>query len=288
MHELADRFEEHRPYLRAVAHRMLGSAAAAEDAVQETWLRLSRTDPQGIEDLRAWLTTVLARICLNALRTRSRRGEEPLPAHLPDPVVEPADPEREAVLADSVGLALLVVLDTLTPAERLSFVLHDVFGFPYEEIAPLLGRSLPATRQLASRARRRVRDTSRAPEVDPSRQRAAVDAFLAAARAGDFDALVGVLHPDVLLRADTGPGPLVAVRGAAAVAGQALRFADPVQRQVPVLADGRPGLVTVRAGTPVSVMSFTVDRDRIVAIDLLADPSRLARLDLDAMSRPRV
>lgn len=282
--ELASQFEEHRPHLRAVARRMLGSAAAADDAVQETWLRLSRTDPGAIGDLRAWLTTVLARICLNALRTRSRRGEEPLAEHLPDPVVEPAaDPERAAVLADLVGLALLVVLDTLTPAERLSFVLHDMFGFRFSEIAPLLGRSLPATRQLASRARRRVRDTTRPPEADLSRQRAAVDAFLAAARGGDFDALVGVLHPDVLLRADAGPGPVVAVLGAAAVAGQALRFADPAQRRVPVLVDGRAGLLTVVGGAPVSVMGFTVARDRIVAIDLLADPARLGRLDLAAV-----
>lgn len=282
--ELAGRFEEHRPHLRAVAGRMLGSTAAADDAVQETWLRLSRTDPGPIEDLRAWLTTVLARICLNALRTRSRRGEEPLPEHLPDPVVEPADPEREAVLADSVGLAMLVVLDTLTPAERLSFVLHDMFGFRYEEIAPLLGRSLPATRQLASRARRRVRDTTRPPDPDLARQRQAVDAFQAAARGGDFDALVGVLHPDVLLRADTGP-QVVVVRGAAEVAGRALLFSRPDQRTVPVLVDGRAGLLTVRAGVAVSVLAFTVARGRIVAMDLLADPSRLDHLDLTGGGR---
>lgn len=286
--ELAERFEEHRAHLRAVGHRMLGSSAAADDAVQETWLRLSRTDAGPIEDLRAWLTTVLARICLNALRTRSRRGEEPLPAHLPDPVVEPADPEREAVLADSVGLAMLVVLDTLTPAERLSFVLHDMFGFRYEEIAPLLGRSLPAARQLASRARRRVRDTTRPPDPDLARQREAVDAFLAAARGGDFDALVGVLHPDVLLRADTGPGPLTEVRGAAEVAGRALLFSRPDQRTVPVLVDGRPGLLTVRAGIPVSVMGFAVSRGRIVALDLLTDRTRLDHLDLTGLGAPRV
>jgi RNA polymerase sigma factor (sigma-70 family) len=279
--KLAERFEEHRPHLHGIARRMLGPAA--DDAVQETWLRLSRTDPRQIEDLRAWLTTVLARVCLNALRARSRRGEQPLEAHRPDPVVGPADPEPEAVLADSVGLALQVVLDTLTPAERLAFVLHDVFGFRFEEIAPLLGRSLPATRQLASRGRRRVRDTTRPPGADRSRQREAVDAFLAAARDGDFDRLVGVLHPDVLLRADTGPGPVLAVRGAAAVAGRALMFSDPTQRTVPALVDGRAGLVTERSGTAVSVLSFTVAGGRVVAIDLLADPDRLARLDLRAV-----
>jgi RNA polymerase sigma-70 factor (ECF subfamily) len=284
---LAERFEGHRTQLRAVAYRMLGSVSEADDAVQEAWLRLSRSDTSGVENLGRWLVTVVARVCLNMLHSRRSRREEPLDAHLPDPIVsrqEGLDPEREVLMADSVGLALLVVLDTLTPAERLAFVLHDLFAVPFDEIAPIVGRSPAAARQLASRARRRVKGAAPVPDVDLARQREVVDAFLAAARGGDFDALVAVLDPDVVLRADRGAVPAGAsrvVRGARAVAEQALAFGRRLATFArPALVNGAAGIVAAPHGRPVSVMGFTVRRGRIVEIDILADPDRLRRLDL--------
>jgi RNA polymerase sigma-70 factor (ECF subfamily) len=284
---LAERFEEHRGRLRAVAHRMLGSLGEADDAVQEAWLRLSRADAGDVENLGAWLTTVVGRVCLNMLRSRTARREDPLGPHVPDPVVgrrEGADPEHHVLLADSVGLALLVVLDTLSPAERLAFVLHDMFAVPFTEIAPIVGRSATAARQLASRARRRVRAAPR-PDGDLARQREVVDAFFAAARGGDFEALVAVLDPDVVLRSDRGapPGASVVVRGAAAVAGQALMFAGPSRVARPALVNGAAGAVVTVDGRPVSVMGFTVADGKIAAIDALGDPERLSRLDLAAL-----
>jgi RNA polymerase sigma-70 factor (ECF subfamily) len=283
---LAERFEEHRARLRAVAYRMLGSLSEADDAVQETWLRLSRSDADEIDNLGGWLTTVTARISLNMLRSRSQRGEEPLGARLPDPIVDPAEgttPEHEALLADSVGLALLVVLETLTPAERLAFVLHDMFAVPFDEIAAIVDRSPEATRQLASRARRRVRGEHTVPDADLDTQRQVVEAFLAAARNGDFEALLRVLDPDVVLRADLGPaGGFREVRGAEAVASQARSYAqlDLVAR--PVLVNGVAGLVSTLQGEPFSVGSVTIRGGRIVAMDILADPARLRQLDLAA------
>lgn len=284
---LAERFEEQRKHLRAVAYRMLGSVSEADDAVQETWLRLSRSDARGVDNLVGWLTTVVARVCLDMLRSRaSRRREEPVGLHMPEPIVSGEhglDPEHEALLAGSVGLALLVVLETLTPAERLAFVLHDTFGMPFEEIAPIVGRSLAATRQLASRARRRVQGEARVPDADLSRQREVVDAFLAAARGGDLQALLAVLDPDVVLRSDRGaaPGATREVRGARAVAGQALTFAKVGATARPALVNGAAGVVSLdRSGRPFSVLGFTVANGRIVEIDVLADPERLRRLDL--------
>ncbi|MEV8096434.1 RNA polymerase sigma factor SigJ [Kitasatospora sp. NPDC085879] len=281
---LAEQFESHRSHLRAVAYRMLGSLGEAEDAVQEAWLRLSRSDADAVENLGGWLTTVVGRVCLDMLRTRRTRREEPIGERLPDPVVagaDGADPEQQALLADSVGLALLVVLEQLAPAERLAFVLHDMFGLPFDEIAPIVDRTPAAARQLASRARRRVQGASPAPDPDPVRRREVVDAFLAASRGGDFEALVAVLHPDVVLRADDGPAaPLVVVRGAEAVASQALRFRHLAPFSRPALVNGGAGTVTVVDGRPVSVMDFVVADGLIVAIDILADPERLARLDL--------
>jgi RNA polymerase sigma factor (sigma-70 family) len=283
---LAERFEEHRAHLRAVAYRMLGSLGEADDAVQEAWLRVSRADTSGVENLGGWLTTVVARVCLNMLRSRSSRREEPLGVHVPDPIVsraEGVDPEHEALLADSVGLALLVVLDTPSPAERLAFVLHDMFAVPFDELAPIVGRSPTAARQLASRARRRVRHTAPAPDADLARQREAVDAFLAAARDGDFEALVAVLDPDVVLRSDGGvarPGATFAVHGARAVAEQALTYARLSPYVRPALVNGAAGVVVAPRGRPFSIMGFTVSAGRIVAIDGLADPERLRRLDL--------
>jgi RNA polymerase sigma factor (sigma-70 family) len=283
---LTERFEEHRPRLRAVAYRMLGSLSEADDAVQDAWLRLSRADTSSVENLAGWLTTVVARVCLNMLRTRESRREEPLDVHMPDPVIsheDRGDPERDALLADSVGLALLVVLDTLTPAERLAFVLHDMFAVPFEEIAPMIERSPTAARQLASRARRRVRGAAPAPDPDLAHQRAVVDAFLAAARDGDFDALVAVLDPDVVLRADGGTArarQTVVIHGARAVAAQAVtgtRFAPFVR---PALINGTAGVVVAAGGRVLSVMGFTVAHGKIVAIDVLYDPERLADLDL--------
>src|SRR6266508_4268301 len=275
---LAERFEEHRTHLRAVAYRMLGSLSEADDAVQEAWLRLSRSDTSGVENLGGWLTTVVARVCLNMLRSRRSWREEPLGAHMPDPIVsreDGVDPEHEALLADSVGLALLVVLEALAPAERLAFVLHDMFGVPFDEIAAIVGRSSTAARQLASRARRRVQGAATVPDADLSRQREVVDAFFAAARDGDFDALVAVLDPDVVLRSDGGaarPRASVVIRGAAAVARQALTFARLSPFVRPALVNGGAGVVVAPRGRPYSVMGFTVRGGRIVAIEAVADP----------------
>ncbi len=282
---LADRFEEQRPRLRSVAYRMLGSVAEADDAVQDTWLRASRSRAEGVDNLAGWLTTILARVCLNMLRSRNTRREEPLDVRLPDPVVVSEgklQPEEEAVLADSVSLALLVVLDTLVPAERLAFVLHDMFGLPFEEIGPMVGRSPVAARQLASRARRRVKGAD-LPAADPdlARQRQVVDAFFQAARGGDFDALVALLDPDVVLRADFAParpGASTVVRGAAAVAGQALVGARPGGDVHPALVNGAAGAVITRRGRPVAVMGFTVADGRIVEMDVVADAERARRV----------
>jgi RNA polymerase sigma-70 factor, ECF subfamily len=288
MHErdwLAERFEEHRTRLRAVAYRMLGSLSEADDAVQETWVRLSRSDADEIENLGGWLTTVVGRVSLNMLRSRRARREEPIDVRMPEPIVDRADgtdPEHEALLADSVGLALLVVLEKLSPAERLAFVLHDVFAVPYDEIAPIVDRSPAAARQLASRARRRIRGEDTVPDADLETQRAVLDAFVAAARDGDFEALLEVLDPDVVLRADMGPaaGGTTEVRGAETVAGRALGFArrDLVLR--PAIINGTVGMVSTRDGEPFSVGAVTVKGKRIVAMDILADPARLRRLDL--------
>jgi RNA polymerase sigma-70 factor (ECF subfamily) len=279
---LAERFQEHRIRLRAVAYRMLGSLSEADDAVQEAWLRLSGAEAKDVQNLGGWLTTVVARVCLNMLRSRRMRPEVPLDPHLPDPVVSPqagVEPEDEALLADSVGLALLVVLDALPPAERLAFVLHDMFAVPFDEIGPMVGRSPAAARQLASRARRRIQEAP-TPDRDPSRQRAVVDAFFAAAR-GDFDALVAVLDPEIVLRSDHGrlPGSAV-LRGPQAVAAQALLFADPSRIVHPALVNGAAGVVITVDGKPVSIVGFTVVNDRIIAIDALADPERIGALDL--------
>jgi RNA polymerase sigma factor (sigma-70 family) len=287
----AERFEEQRTRLRAVAYRMLGSLSEADDAVQEAWIRFSRTDTSDVENLIAWLITVVARVSLNMLRSRQSRREEPLGVHMPEPIVDRAggtDPEHEALLADSVGLALLVVLDTLTPAERLAFVLHDMFAVPFEQIAPIVERSPEAARQLASRARRRVQGHRTLPDTDLSRQRAVVDAFLAAARDGDFDALVAILDPDVVVRADFGAVPAGAsreVRGAEAVARQALSYAHPGMLVQPALVNGVAGAVTTQRGQTVTIGAFTVRRGRIVAIDILADPARLRQLDLSILDR---
>jgi RNA polymerase sigma-70 factor (ECF subfamily) len=282
-------FEDHRTHLRAVAYRMLGSLAEADDAVQEAWIRVHRAGAAGVDNMGGWLTTVVARVCLNVLRARRARPEEPLDVHLPEPIVDRADgtdPEHEALLADSVGLALLVVLDTLSPAERLSFVLHDMFAVPFEEIAAITDRTPAAARQLASRARRRVQGAAPVPDPDVARQREVVDAFLAASQEGDFDRLVAVLDPDVVLRAEMGGGVRRRVRGAAEVAGQALFWAQVTAKgfeRRPVLVNGAAGAVAFHDGAPVSLMGCTVVDGRIVAIDILADRSRLARMDLSAL-----
>ena len=285
MHDVAERFEENRTHLRAVAYRMLGSRSEADDAVQEAWIRLGRTDVSDVENLRAWLTTVVARVCLDILRARTSRREEPLEVHVPDPVITRADwsPESHAMLADSVGLALLVVLETLDPAERLAFVLHDVFGLPFDEIAPLVERSPAAARQLASRARRRVQRTAPSAEPDLRRQRDVIEAFMAAVRDGDFERLVAVLDPDIVLRADGGPlaGASRLVRGARAVAEQAATFSRLGLSNQFVLVNGNVGLLSRRAdGRLFSVVGFTISGGTIVEIDILADPDRLAALDL--------
>jgi RNA polymerase sigma factor (sigma-70 family) len=279
---LAERFEAHRPRLRAVAFRMLGSMSEADDAVQEAWIRLSRANAGEIDNFEAWLVTVVGRVSLNMLRSRKIRREESLGVHMPDPIVDRADgmdPEHAVLLADSVSLALLVVLESLSPPERVAFVLHDVFAMPFDEIAPIVDRSPEATRQLASRARRRVRPERTIPDADSKVQREVVDAFLAAAHEGDFDRLIAALDPDVVLRADFGPARgSQELRGAAAVASQAMSY-----RQVeirPVLINGVAGIVTFRDGQPASVGSFTVRNGRIVEIDFLADPARLRLLDL--------
>jgi RNA polymerase sigma factor (sigma-70 family) len=287
---LVEGFEKNRIRLRAVAYRMLGSLPEADDAVQEAWLRLSRSHAEDIDNLDAWLTTVVVRVCLNMLRSRRTRREEPLGVHVPDPVISRTDgvnPEDAALLADSVGLALQVVIETLTPAERLAFVLHDMFDLPFEEIAPMVGRTPAAARQLASRARRRVRGIEvPSPDPDIGRQREVVDAFLAAARSGEINALVAVLDPDVVLRADEGaarPEASVVVHGAATVARRAVSFDRPAAQVHPVLVNGAAGVVVTVDGQPVSVVGFTVAGGKIVQIDILADPERLARLDLAAL-----
>jgi RNA polymerase sigma factor (sigma-70 family) len=282
---LAGRFQQHRPHLRAVAYRMLGSLTEADDAVQDAWERASRAGADEVGNLKAWLTTIVARVCLNMLRSRNTQREEPLETWVPDPIVSPAggpDPEQEVLLADSVGLALQVVIDTLAPAERLAFVLHDMFDLPFEEIGPMVGRTPQATRQLASRARRRIKGAEiPAPERDLARQRAVVDAFFAAGRAGDFGALVAVLHPDVVARADFGPGRpdrSTVVRGAAAVARQARLGASPAAEVRPALVNGAAGVVITMRGRPYAVMAFTVADGKIVEIDTVADPHRVAKL----------
>jgi len=283
---LAARFEEHRRHLRAVAYQMLGSFSEADDAVQEAWLRLSRSNACEIENLGGWLTTVVARVSLNMLRSRAARREEALGVRIPDPIVDPADgtdPEHEALMADSVGLALLIVLDTLSPAERLAFVLHDTFAIPFDEIAPIVGRSAEATRQLASRARRRVRGERTTPDADLDRQREVVEAFHAAAREGDFDALVAVLDPDVVLRADLGGGMTQELRGADAVASQARTYSRLDLVIQPALINGAVGAVTTLDGRPFSVAAVTVRDGKIVELDFLADPERLAQLDLTVL-----
>ena len=285
---LAGPFEEHRTHLRAVAYRMLGSLSEADDAVQEAWLRLSRAETSGIENLGGWLTTVVARVCLNMLRSRDSRPEQPMGMQVPDPVVSQVDgidPEQEALLADSVGLALLVVLDTLAPSERLAFVLHDMFAVPFDEIAPIVGRSPAAARQLASRARRRVQQAAPTPDADLPRQREVVDAFFAASRNGDLAALVAVLDPDTVLRSDgwlARPSASVLVHGGPTVAERALTFGQLSPFVRPALVNAAAGVVVAPRGRPVSIMGFIVRNGKIVAIDVLADPDRLRKLDLAA------
>jgi RNA polymerase sigma-70 factor (ECF subfamily) len=280
---LAERFEANRTHLRTVAYRMLGSLSEADDAVQESWIRLSRSSTSDVENLGGWLTTVTARVCLDMLRSRTSRREEPMGAHGPEPIVSPedgTDPEHEALLGESVGLALLVVLQTLAPAERVAFVLHDMFAVPFDEIAPIVGRSPVAARQLASRARRRVQGAATASDADLSRHREIVDAFLAASRGGDLDALLAVLDPDVVLRADraaVAAGASSEVRGAAAVAGT---FSGRARAAQPALVNGAAGLVWAPGGRPRVVFGFTITRGRIVEIELVADPEHLGRLDL--------
>ena len=288
---LAERFEADRTHLRSVAYRMLGSVAEADDAVQDAWVRLVRADTSEIENLSGWLTTVVARICLDRLRTRRSRREDPLEAHVPDPIITLEgvdDPEHQALLVDSIGLALLVVLETLSPAERLAFVLHDVFAVPFDEVAEIVGRSPEATRQLASRARRRVQGGPTVPDTDLAQQRRVVDAFFAASRDGDVEGLIAVLDPDVVLRSDGGtlrPAATVVVHGAAEVAGRAMTFAHLSPHVRPVLVNGVAGVLVAPEGRPFSVMAFTVVGDRIVAIDALVDPDRLQALDLTALER---
>jgi RNA polymerase sigma factor (sigma-70 family) len=282
---LAERFDAHRDHLRAVAYRMLGSLSEADDAVQEAWLRLSRSDAEEIENLGGWLTTVVARVSLDMLRSRDRRREDPLDLRIPEPIVDRADgadPEHEALLVDSVGLALLVVLETLKPAERLAFVLHDVFGVPFDEIAPIVDRSPEAARQLASRARRRVQGERTVPDADTETQREVVDAFVAAAREGDFDALLEVLDPDVVLRTDRGGVPRE-IRGAEAVASRASGFARLDLEMRPALVNGVAGMVVMRGGEPFAVGAITVRNRRIVAMDFFADRDRLRELDLTVL-----
>ncbi|GGR26889.1 sigma-70 family RNA polymerase sigma factor [Streptomyces netropsis] len=283
---LTDRFEEHRPRLRAVAYRMLGSLSEADDAVQDAWLRATRADTGKVENLGGWLTTVVARVCLNMLRSREHRREDPLDIPLSDPVVGPedgGDPEREALMADSVGLALLVVLDTLTPAERLAFVLHDMFAVPFDEIAPMIEKTSAATRQLASRARRRVKGSTPAPDADLARQRLVVDAFLAATRGGDFDALVGLLHPGVVLRADKAvvptPEPIV-IEGGRTVAKGAMAAMGRARFTGTALVDGAVALAMAPLGRLSLVLCFTIADDKITEIDVIAEPERLRRLEI--------
>jgi RNA polymerase sigma factor (sigma-70 family) len=284
---LARQFEDHRPHLRAVAYRMLGSLSEADDAVQDAWLRLSRADTSEVENLRGWLTTIVGRVALNMLRARKTRREQPLDVRVPDPIIDSpddTDPEHEAMLADSVGLALLVVLETLTPAERLAFVLHDMFAVPFEEIARIVERSPEATRQLASRARRRVRGAAPVPDADLTAQWEVVEAFLAAAREGDFDALVAVLDPDVVLRADGGlTGLSEHLRGAETVARQAQLWSRVDLTTRLVLVNGAAGAVAFLHGQPFSIAAVTIKNGKIVEIDFLTDPERIAQLDLTAL-----
>ena len=286
---LAERFQEQRPHLRAVAYRMLGSLSEADDAVQEAWLRLSRSDTGEIENLGGWLTTVVARVSLNILRARKAKREESLEARLPDPVVSPADgtdPEHEALIADSVGLALLVVLETLDPAERLAFVLHDMFAVPFDEIAAITGRSPAAARKLASRARHRVQGQAPVPDADVAEQRRVVDAFFAASREGNFEALVAVLDPDIVLREDDGTdraGASVVIRGARAVAERAASFSRLSPFVRPALVNGAAGAVVAPEGRPFAVMAFTVTDGRIVEIDVLAGARRLGEIELSGL-----
>ncbi len=288
---LAKCFQEQRGHMRAVAYRMLGSLTEADDAVQNAWVRVSRAETNEVENFAGWLTTIVARVCLNMLRSRKVRREESLGLHLPDPVISSEGelgPETEALLADSVGLALLVVLDALSPAERLAFVLHDMFDLPFEEIAPMVGRSPTAARQLASRARRRVKGAE-IPDPDLTRQRAVVDAFFLAARSGDFDALVAVLHPEVILRVDFGPshpGASRVVRGAAAVARQARLGANPMALLHPALINGAAGVVITLDGEPHGVMAFTVVNDQVVELDIIGDPERIRRVASAVLSGP--
>ncbi|MGX7679120.1 RNA polymerase sigma factor SigJ [Jatrophihabitans sp. DSM 45814] len=285
----AQEFELHRARLRSVAYRMLGSFAEAEDVVQEAWIRFDGAGIEGVENVAGWLTTIVARLCLNALRSRNRRREDPLEVYLPDPIVSSVagiDPEKEALLADAVGVAMNVILDSLQPAERLAFVLHDMFDVPFEEIGSMLGRTPGATRQLASRARRRVQDISPAEQADPEQNPRVVNAFFAAARSGDLRQLIELLDPEVVLRSQGGPKRAAAtafVRGATAVAGRAMLFARPDAEILPVLVNGRPGVVILAGGERISVMSFAVVGARIVEIAALVDPDRLARLDLTAV-----
>jgi RNA polymerase sigma factor (sigma-70 family) len=287
---LAERFEQHRAHLRAVAYRMLGSLSDADDAVQEAWLRLSRSGASGVQNLAGWLTTVVGRVCLDMLRSRTARREEPLGVYVPDPIVTPEDgtgPENEALLADSVGLALLVVLDTLAPAERVAFVLHDMFAVPFDQIAAIMNRSPNAARLLASRARHRVQGAAPVPDTDLAHQREIVDAFFAASRKGDFDALVALLDPDVVARADYGAVPAGAsglVRGAPAVAKQALRFSRLAPFVQSALVNGTAGAVVAPRGQPSTIMGFTVRGGKITEIDILADPARLRHIDLTVLN----
>jgi RNA polymerase sigma-70 factor (ECF subfamily) len=283
---LAERFQQHRPRLRAVAYRMLGSTGEADDAVQEAWIRLSRSDAAQIENLEAWLVTTVGRVALNLLRARRTRREESLEAHLPDPIVDRSDgidPEHQALLTDSVGLALLVVLETLTPAERLAYVLHDMFSIPFDEIGAILDRSPDAARQLASRGRRRVRAADTTPDPDPAAQHHVVEAFIAAARDGDFDALVAVLDPDVVRRGDNGSGTILEVHGADNVARSAMAAAQPGVVARPALVNGAPGWIALRNGEVRAVAALTVRNGRVTTMDILLDPARLARLDLTAL-----
>jgi RNA polymerase sigma factor (sigma-70 family) len=276
-----DDFEAHRDHLRAVAYRMLGSRSEADDAVQEAWLRLSRADPDGIANTRAWLTTVVGRLCLDMLRSRKARREVPVDAQLP---ADSPDPEQEAMLAESVGLALLVVLDRLTPAERLAFVLHDMFAVPFGEIAPIVGRSTQATKMLASRARRRVR-TADVPDSDLHLRREVVDAFLAASRDGDFAGLLNLLDPEITVRADASaapPGAPTRLRGASAVAEQALVFSHRAKDAHTGLVDGTPAILVTPRGRLATVMTFTITNGRILAIEVIADPQRLAQLTIES------
>jgi RNA polymerase sigma factor (sigma-70 family) len=280
-------FEEHRPHLRGVAYRMLGSVAEAEDAVQEAWLRLDRADTDEVENLGGWLTTVVSRICLNQLRSRSRRREDAAGVHVPDPVIEPLDavgPEHDALVAESVGMALLVVLETLTPAERVAFVLHDVFALPFDEIADLVDRTPEATRQLASRARRRVQDGAVEADTDLARQHEVVDAFFAAARGGDLEGLVSLLDPDVVGRTALVHGRSRVVRGAEQVARSASAAANPKGELQHVLVNGGAGTIIRLGGRPVALLAFTIRGGRIAAIDGINDPARLALLDLPSPS----